>query len=110
MLFGVFSLALNASALKVLFLGPFMGKSHSLYCQSFVLDLLKRGHAVTFLTSHSLAHLNLANYTEILAYPPLDLDELGEIFNKFSKIASAKCDISSKSNLIDFHLQLHRMN
>lgn len=61
------------NAYKVLFLGPFNGKSHFLYIQSFVRALIERGHEVTFLTSNSLSHLNLANYTEVLVDPPIDL-------------------------------------
>lgn len=55
-----------------------MGKSHFLYCQSFVLDLLERGHDVTFLTSYSLKQKKLQNYTEILVDPPLELGNLGK--------------------------------
>lgn len=58
---------------NVLFLAPLNGKSHFLYMSSFVRALLDRGHKVTFLTSNSLSHLNLANYTEVLIDPPFDI-------------------------------------
>lgn len=61
------------NAYKVLVLGPMNGKSHFLYVSSFVHALLNRGHEVTYLTSISLSHLKLANYTEVLIDPPLDL-------------------------------------
>lgn len=61
------------NAYKILVLGPINGKSHFLYVSSFVKALQSRGHEVTFLTSNSLMHLKLANYTEILIDPPLDL-------------------------------------
>lgn len=49
------------------------GKSHFLYVSTFVHALLNRGHEVTYLTSNTLSHLKLANYTEVLIDPPLDL-------------------------------------
>lgn len=55
---------------KVLVLAPRLGKSHFLYMASFVRALLDRGHEVTFITIHSLNHLKLTNYTEILIDPP----------------------------------------
>lgn len=58
---------------KVLVLGPMNGKSHFLYVSSFVQALLNRGHEVKYLTSISLMHLKLANYTEVLIDPPLDV-------------------------------------
>lgn len=58
---------------RVLVLGPMNGKSHFLYVSSFVQALQSRGHEVTYLTSNSLMHLKLANYTEVLIDPPLDL-------------------------------------
>lgn len=58
---------------KVLFLAPMNVKSISMYMSSFVTSLLDRGHEVTFLTSNSLKHLKLANYTEVLIDPPLNL-------------------------------------
>lgn len=61
------------NAYKVLVLGPMNGKSHFLYISTFVRVLLDRGHEVTYLTSNSLSKLNLANYTEVLIDPPLDL-------------------------------------
>ncbi|XP_055308151.1 UDP-glycosyltransferase UGT5-like, partial [Sitodiplosis mosellana] len=61
---------------KVLFMGTFNGKSHSLNMQSFVKALLNRGHEVTFLTSQSMGNVNLANYTEILIDPPFDIHSL----------------------------------
>lgn len=67
-----------SSGYKILFLAPFYGKSHTLYMQSFVRELLNRNHEVTFLTSHSLDHLNLANYTEILIDPPFPAAEASE--------------------------------
>lgn len=72
---------LTIDGYRVLFLGPFNGKSHFLYMQSFVLALLERGHEVTFLTSHSMNHLKLENYTEILIDPPFDLHSLCEFWN-----------------------------
>lgn len=61
------------NAYRVLVLGPMVGKSHFLYISSFVRALLGRGHEVTYLTSNSLSKSNLANYTEVLVDPPLDL-------------------------------------
>lgn len=46
---------------------------------SFVKALHKRGHDVTFLTSNSLAHLKMANYTEVLVDPPLDIMQKGNL-------------------------------
>lgn len=57
---------------KVLFLAPMNAKSISMCMSTFVTSLLDRGHEVTFLTSNSLKHLKLANYTEVLIDPPLD--------------------------------------
>lgn len=65
--------AVTVSGYKVLVLGPMNGKSHFLYVSSFVKALQGRGHEVTFLTSNSLMHLKLANYSEVLIDPPLDL-------------------------------------
>lgn len=65
---------------KVLLLAPINGKSHFLYMSSFARALLDRGHEVTFLTSNSLSHLKLANYTEVLIDPPQDLMS----FSKFN--------------------------
>lgn len=62
-------------------MGPFNGKSHFLYLQSFVKALLDRGHEVTFLTSQSLSHLKLDNYTEVLIDPPFDIHSLCECQN-----------------------------
>lgn len=73
---------------KVLFLAPMNGKSHFLYLQNFVHALLKRGHEVTFLTSNSLSHLKLANYTEVLIDPPIDLTSQMD-FDGFLKGSSA---------------------
>lgn len=75
------SMLLTIDGYKVLFLGPFNGKSHFLYMQSFVLALLDKGHEVTFLTSQSLNHLKLKNYTEILIDPPFDLHSLCKFRN-----------------------------
>lgn len=65
----------------MLFLAPFNGRSHFLYLQSFVLALLDRGHEVTFLTSQSLNHLKLKNYTEVLIDPPFDIHSLCKFQN-----------------------------
>lgn len=61
------------NAYKILFLGPMNGKSHFLYVSSFVRAALDRGHEVTYLTSNTLSHLKLANYTEVLIDPPLNV-------------------------------------
>lgn len=61
------------NAYKVLVLGPINSPSHFLYVSSFVRALLDRGHDVTYLTSNSMKNLNLANYTEVLIDPPMDL-------------------------------------
>lgn len=50
-----------------------------MFMEKFVRALLDRGHEVTFLTSNSLNHLQLENYTEVLVDPPLDLDLLSEL-------------------------------
>ena len=65
----------------MLFLTPFNGKSHQLYVSSFVIALLDRGHEVTFLTSQSLNHLKLKNYTEILIDPPFDIHSVCKFSN-----------------------------
>lgn len=39
---------------------------------SFVRNLIDRGHEVTYLTSNSLKHLNLTNYTEVLIDPAIE--------------------------------------
>ncbi|XP_031639548.1 UDP-glucuronosyltransferase 1-10-like [Contarinia nasturtii] len=63
-----------SDAYKVLFIGIFNGKSHSMFLQSFVKSLLNRGHEVTFLTSQSfMKHTNSTNYSEVLIDPPFDL-------------------------------------
>lgn len=61
----------------MLFLAPFGSKSHFLYIKSVVLALLNRGHEVTYLTSHTLSDLKLANYTEYLVDPPFDAESKG---------------------------------
>lgn len=61
------------SGYKVLVLAPVNGKSHFLFMSSFVRALHNRGHDVAFLTSNTLTHLNMANYTEILIDPPLNM-------------------------------------
>lgn len=71
MVLPLFLIACNAY--QVLVLGPMNGKSHFLYVSTFVRALLDRGHVVTYLTSMSLNHLKLANYTEVLIDPPFDL-------------------------------------
>lgn len=58
---------------KLLVLAPMNGKSHFLYIQSFVRAMLERGHEVTYLTSNSLNHLKLTNYTEVLIESPFDM-------------------------------------
>lgn len=78
MLFVLLVLAITSNGYKILFLGPFNGKSHFLYCQTFVKELINRGHEVTYLTSNSLKHLNMANYTEVLIDPPLDLSQISK--------------------------------
>lgn len=45
--------------------------------QTIVRALLDRGHEVSYLTSNSLNHLKLANYTEYLVDPPFDFGSLG---------------------------------
>lgn len=69
--------AASANGLKILFLGPLNAKSHFLFLQIFVRELVSRGHEVTFLTSNTLSNLHLVNYTEILVDPPLDFSQLG---------------------------------
>lgn len=61
------------NAYKVLVLCPMNGKSHFLYMSTFAHALLDRGHEVTYLTSGSLSHLKLANYTEVLIDPPFNV-------------------------------------
>lgn len=60
------------------------------------LALHERGHNVTYLTSNSLSHLKLANYTEVLIDPPLDITtseykidfmfQQSSIFHSFSTV------------------------
>lgn len=64
---------------KILFLAPFYGKSHWMYMSSFVRNLLDRQHEVTFLTSHTLNHSNMENYTEVLIDPPFPAKEASEL-------------------------------
>lgn len=71
------SLVTLCNAYKVLFLAPVIGKSHFLFMQTIVRALLDRGHEVSYLTSNSLNHLKLANYTEYLVDPPFDFGSLG---------------------------------
>lgn len=59
-------------------MGPFNGKSHVLYCELFVKELLNRGHEVTFITNNSLMKFNLKNYTEVLIDPPFDINKMSE--------------------------------
>lgn len=66
-------LATLANGYNILVLGPHMAKSHWMFMSSFVKALIDRGHEITYLTSNSLKNLNLANYTEVLIDPPLDL-------------------------------------
>lgn len=63
---------------KILVLGPFNGRSHFLFIRAFVVELLKRSHDVTFVTSISMGKEKIANYTEILIDPPLDFNSLGK--------------------------------
>lgn len=84
-LFIALSLLLTVcNAYKILILAPMNGKSHFLYMSSFVKAAVERGHEVTFLTSNSLNDLNLANYTEVLVDPPLDLAANSKYFIKFN--------------------------
>ncbi|XP_031627056.1 UDP-glucuronosyltransferase 2B20-like [Contarinia nasturtii] len=62
---------------KILFLAPFVWKSHFLFMSEFVKTLVDRQHEVTYLTSNSLKHLNLPNYTEVLIEPPFDMESIG---------------------------------
>lgn len=75
----------------MLLLAPINGKSHFLYISSFAKALLERGHEVTFLTSNSLSHLKLANYTEVLIDPPLDLLGMSKYSNDPNKIFIKSC-------------------
>lgn len=74
----ILSFACTGNAFNVLFLGPFVGTSHFLYCKSFVIELLKRGHQVTFMTSNSMKEMNLANYTEILIEPRFEIEKMSK--------------------------------
>lgn len=76
----VFSLISVASAYRILFLAPFHARSHWLYLQSFVKELLHRGHHVTCITSTPFDGPNKANYTEIRIDPPLNMETLRKIF------------------------------
>lgn len=76
---------------KMLFLAPRMGKSHFLYISSFVRALLDREHEVTFVTIHSLSHLNLANYTEIRIDPPSNVAPQSKSLNQFDDQISDPC-------------------
>lgn len=84
---------------KVLFLAPMNGKSHFMFMSSFVRALLDRGHDVTFLTSNSLKHLKLANYTEVLVDPPLDMSAHSKYFYFKNTIIWLKKIIFSSVNI-----------
>lgn len=76
----------------MLFLAPTNVKSISMCMSTFVRSLLDRGHEVTFLTSNSLKNLKLANYTEVLIDPPLDLMK--------------KCKLKFRTNRFDHALEI----
>lgn len=67
---------------NVLFLGTFNAKSHVLYMQSFIKAVIDRGHEVTYVTSQSLNHMNLTNYTEVLIDPPFEFFSLSKCKNE----------------------------
>ena len=71
-------LATVANGYKILFLAPLNGKSHWLYMSKFVMALTDRGHEVTFITSNSLMKFKLANYSEVLIDPPLQMESASE--------------------------------
>lgn len=44
-----------------------------------MIELLNRGHDVTFLTSNSMMHMNLSRYTEILVEPRFPIETVSKL-------------------------------
>lgn len=63
------------SGYKILFISPLIGQNHWLFSQNVISALLKRHHEVTCLTTLTWPDPKPINYTEILAYPLMDLSE-----------------------------------
>lgn len=103
-LFSCLAAASTLNGYKILFMAPFNQKSHFLYCQSFVKELLNRGHEVTFITSSSLTELNLKNYTEVLIDPPFDFTAL----SMYSQIVCNFQEIKMVIVGILFIIQCHK--
>lgn len=52
------------------------GKSHWLFQQSIMTELLKRGHEVTCITQMTWIGQKPVNYSEVLVDPPFDLEAI----------------------------------
>lgn len=69
----ILSLISISNGYKILFLVPFSGPSHWFLLQTFVKELVDRGHEVTAIVNKQILNFNSPNYTEILINPPCDL-------------------------------------
>lgn len=92
----------SSEALRILFLGPFVGTSHFLYCKSFVIELLKRGHDVTFVTSNSMKSMNLTAYTEILVEPRFDIEKMSKFWIWFNSATRREQNLLWNNNWTGF--------
>lgn len=64
---------------KILVLVPFNGKSHWIYMQTFIKELLNRGHDLTTITSISMGDQKTPNYTEVLIDPPMNMEKIRKL-------------------------------
>lgn len=71
----VCSIAIPCDAYRILFLAPFPVRSHWMWLDHFVREMLNRGHHVTALTNFRTKAPH-ANYTELIIDPPLDISPL----------------------------------
>lgn len=78
------SLLAATNAYKILVLVPMNGKSHWIYMQTFVEELLHRGHEVTCITSQKFNGPTPLNYTEVLIDPPFDIESIIKDFDIFN--------------------------
>lgn len=62
---------------KILVAIPINGKSHMVYMEVFIRELINRGNEVTCITSIPISGEKPQNYTEILIDPPFDMFSFG---------------------------------
>ncbi|KAG4072142.1 hypothetical protein HA402_015641, partial [Bradysia odoriphaga] len=67
------SLLSISNGYKILFLVPFPGPSHWFLLQSFVKELVNRGHHVTAIVNKPITAFKSPNYTEVLINPSFDI-------------------------------------